>query len=169
ERSFGNATGAAPNHRQVCRRKSLIQRTIKVDTAKARFRCFVRKRAICWSTNAAKWSKAKRTNDRSGETRRDDGRPADRKRRGRDFWRANCRCWKISGRLSAICERGDYRSWRASAAARANQRALSPRLYLPARQNFAPEIVSGLDRRYQCGESEAFAGRLCSLDSRRVR
>src|SRR2546426_230431 len=84
-RFYGRAAQTPQFHRQDYRRKNLIRLVTKRDAAKTRFRCFVRKRAICWWPNAAKSSKARPTNDHSRAHCRHDGRAADRQRRGGSF------------------------------------------------------------------------------------
>src|ERR1051326_9540420 len=108
--------------------------------------------------NVAKRSKAGPTNDRSRESRRHDGRSADRRRRSSDFGREDYRCRKVPRRYKAAFDSGGYRSWRASTAARPYQRALPSRLHMLTRKNSTAEIVYRLDPCDQRKEGKAVAG-----------
>src|SRR5437868_9026559 len=85
EQFYGSAMSAEPYRHDDCRLRSSILHTIKRAAMKGRSHSCVRRFAASSSTNVAKQRKAKPTNDRSRENRRDNGRPADRERRGCGF------------------------------------------------------------------------------------
>ena len=108
-------------------------------------------------------------NDYPGARCRYHGRRADRERRGGGFGKSNYRRWKISGDFRAPLRTHAGRSWRASAAAGINQRALPSRLHLFTRSNLPPEIFCGLDPRDQRGKGETLRARLSGVDYARIR